>query len=198
MNTTSPLRQTRTRQLLREALMELAAERTFATLTIQEVTRQAGVNRTTFYLHYTGLPELMEDCARILFSQLRADIYANQPVSDPQDLSLLEPYVESVFHHLEEHKRFYRSMLGRQGDPLFLVLFQNSLSELIFEPVENLNSHEGRNQELAMTRRFFSAGFTGVAAWWLENEMPISIQQACRQITRNILPGYLRLIENIH
>jgi hypothetical protein len=39
-----------------------------------------------------------------------------------------------------------------------------------------------------------SAGFTGIAAWWLENGMPISAEQASQQITRDILLGYLRLM----
>jgi hypothetical protein len=45
-----------------------------------------------------------------------------------------------------------------------------------------------------MALRFYSAGFTGIASWWLENGMPISIEQASQHITRDILPGYLRLM----
>jgi hypothetical protein len=45
-----------------------------------------------------------------------------------------------------------------------------------------------------MNLRFFSAGFAGVAAWWLEKGKPISAEQASQQVARDILPDYLRLM----
>lgn len=184
----------RTRDLLREALMKLVAEKSFAILTIRDVTNLAGLNRTTFYLHYAGLHELLGDCARNLFSQMRSEIYANKILDTQQDSTRLVPFVESVFRHLEKHEKFYRAMLGRQGDPLFRGLFQELLSELIFEPIANANSYEDPNHHFEMTLRFFSAGFTEVATWWLEKGKPISAEQASLQITRDILPDYLRLM----
>jgi len=186
----------RTRDLLRDALMTLVAEKSFASLTIQEITSLAGLNRTTFYLHYSGLHELLEDCARTLFSEMRTKIYANKLLDFQQDSTSLVPFVESVFHHLEDHEKFYRAMLGRQGDPLFRVLFQDLLSELIFEPIAHETPYVEPNHQFEMTLRFFSAGFTGIASWWLEKGKPISAEQASQQITRDILPDYLRLIGN--
>jgi AcrR family transcriptional regulator len=186
-------RSIRTRNLLKQALIELVTEKSFASLTIQDVTRQASLNRTTFYLHYSGLHELLEDCARTLFEQMRADIYANKIPMFSRDPIPLAPFIESVFRHLEQHDKFYRAMLGRQGDPLFRVLFQELLSELIFDPIAERAAGEGYTIELEMTMRFFTAGFTGIAAWWLEKGKPVSIEQASLQIAQDILPDYLRL-----
>jgi AcrR family transcriptional regulator len=187
-------RSIRTRDLLRDALQRLTAEKSFASLTINDVTRQAGLNRTTFYLHYTGLHELLVDCARTLFGQMRAEIYGNKISGPGQGSTALVPFVESVFRHLEQHEKFYRALLGRQGDPLFRGLFQDLLSELIFEPIVERNPGDDANPKLEMTIRFFSAGFTGVAAWWLEKGKPIPINQASLQIAHDILPDYLRLM----
>lgn len=186
----------RTRALLRDALVQFVAEKNFSSLTIKDVTRRAGLDRTTFYLHYTGLHELLEDCARDLFNQMRTEIYANKPVHLQHDSVRLEPFVESVFHHIEKHEKFYRAMLGRQGDPFFRGLFQELLSELIFEPIALEPRREDSDHQLEMTLRFFSAGFTGIAAWWLEKGMPVPVEQAARQITRTILPDYLRLLDS--
>ena len=54
--------------------------------------------------------------------------------------------------------------------------------------------HPGSGYSLEMTLRFFSAGFAGVASWWLEKGKPIPVEQASVQIARDILPGYLRLM----
>jgi AcrR family transcriptional regulator len=187
-------RSIRSRELLRQALMRLVSVKNFSSLTIQDVTSLAGLNRTTFYLHYGGLHELLEDCARTLFSQMRSEIYANKVIGDRRDASVLRPFVEAVFRHLEQHEEFYRAMLGRQGDPLFRSLFQELLLKLIFEPIDDQTQGDLSNPQLEMNIRFFNAGFIGIASWWLEKGKPISIEKAALQITRNILPDYLRLM----
>jgi AcrR family transcriptional regulator len=193
-NSPSDPRVIRTQESLRTALMELVAEKSFANLTIQDVTDRAGLNRTTFYLHYTGLHELLEDCARTLFANLRANIYLNNPTGVQEDMSALMPYVECVFHHLESHRKFYQAMLGRYGNPYFRDLFQEMLTQLIFEPIAKEAQCEEPGQKFDMAMRFYSAGFTGIASWWLENDMPVSVEQASQQVIRDILPGYLRLL----
>jgi AcrR family transcriptional regulator len=189
-------RSIRTHELLRQALISLAAEKSFSSLSINDITDRAGLNRTTFYLHYGGLHELLEDCARTLFAQMRTEIYANKIIGDVRNSTSLTPFVESVFRHLEQHERFYRVMLGRQGDPLFRGLFQELLLELIFEPIAHQTQGDFTDPQLEMNIRFFNAGFIGVASWWLEKGKPISIGQASLQITRDLLPGYLRLMSN--
>mgnify|MGYP001444998019 CR=1 FL=1 len=186
----------RSRDLLRQALISLAAEKSYASLTIQDITQRAGLNRTTFYLHYRGLHELLEDCARALFVEMRAEIYANKVAGDTRFATTFMPFVESVFRHLEKHERFYRAMLGRQGDPLFRGLFQELLLELIFEPIAYQTQADFTNPTLEMNMRFFSAGFAGIASWWLEKGKPIPIEQASLQITHDILPDYLRLMSS--
>jgi AcrR family transcriptional regulator len=187
-------RSVRTRNQLRKALIELSSEKNFYSLTIKDITQLAGLNRTTFYLHYAGLHELLEDCARTLFSEMRTAIYGNTFSDFHQDQDELIPFIESVFLHLEQHEKFYRTMLGRQGNPLFRGLFQDLLSELIFEPVIKRTPAGDPNPQLEMTIRFFSSGFTGIAAWWLEKGKPVSIHQVSQQIAADILPGYLRLM----
>jgi AcrR family transcriptional regulator len=184
----------RTRALLREAMEHLASEKGFQSLSIKEVTAQAGLDRTTFYLHYSGLHALMEDCARVLFDQMRQEIYANKPVTLNSDPAAFEPFVASVFHHLEQHEKFYKSMLGKLGDPFFRTLFQELLSELIFEPVSPY-SPENDPVRSGMALRFYSAGFAGLASWWLEKDMPIPVEQASQQVAATILPGYLQLVQ---
>lgn len=193
-NETDP-RVLRTRSLLRAALMELAAEKSFAGLNVQDVTDRASLNRTTFYLHYKGMHELLEDCTRTLFAEMRALIYARKPAGSDWRSAQLEPFVEAVFGHLAQHKEFYRAMLGKQGDPYFRALFQELLAELIFEPIAQEAPAFEKDQRFEITLQFFSAGFTGVAAWWLEKGMPLTPAQASRQVAADLLPDYLHLLD---
>ncbi|MCC6613111.1 MAG: TetR/AcrR family transcriptional regulator C-terminal domain-containing protein [Anaerolineae bacterium] len=184
----------RTRALLRNALMALIADRGFSSLTIQDVTQQAGLHRTTFYLHYSGLHELLEDCAKTLFGEVRTEIY--KVWDKQQDPASLEPVVANVLHHLERHEAFYRTLLGKHGDPLFRELFQALLNELIFEPITRDHPQLDIGYPLEMTLQFYSTGFIGIASWWLEKGLPISAEQAAQQVVKDILPAYLNLMWN--
>jgi len=89
----------RTCHSLRESLRKLVEERPFSTLTVKDVTDNAGLNRSTFYLHYSGLHELLEDYTRVLFSELRQDIYGDAPIQIVRNIDQVEPYVAMVFNH---------------------------------------------------------------------------------------------------
>ena len=125
----------RTRQLLLDALMALVEEKPFSQLSVTEITAKAGLDRSTFYLHYRGVHALLEDLAANLFNELRSAIYRNGRADFSQVPEDVEEYVVIVFSHIETYQQFYKSMLGKHGDPYFKALFQNLLSELLFEPI---------------------------------------------------------------
>jgi len=182
----------RTRALLRRALMELVTQKSFASLTIQEVTKRAGVNRSTFYLHFIGLHALLEDCVKDLFGQMRLEIYDKANQTRINNIEEYEPFVECVFQHLQRYMDFYRAMLGKGGDPYFSSLFQDLLAELIFDPMR-----EGftLSVESELILSFFTAGFTGIAKWWLENNLPLPPQTAAQLVTQELLPAYMKLVK---
>lgn len=66
----------RTRQGLQDALEALLRERPYAAITVGDVTSRAGVNRATFYAHYTGKGELF---GQLVGAHLRAVLEAHAP-----------------------------------------------------------------------------------------------------------------------
>ena len=54
----------RTRLLLEQAFMELTEEKGFQAVTVQDITEKAGVNRATFYAHFTDKYDLLDQSIR--------------------------------------------------------------------------------------------------------------------------------------
>ncbi len=50
-----------TRMVIKEALLNLLAEKEYADITIADLCREAEINRGTFYLHYSNLREVLEE-----------------------------------------------------------------------------------------------------------------------------------------
>ncbi|HZY42942.1 MAG TPA: helix-turn-helix domain-containing protein, partial [Anaerolineae bacterium] len=64
----------RTRQMLRDALVSLIAEKGFDAITVQDIADRATLNRATFYLHYQDKHELLINSLRDAIDELMADI----------------------------------------------------------------------------------------------------------------------------
>ena len=50
-----------TRSAIKAALAKLLDERPLAQITVKDIVSACGVNRNTFYYHYQGVPELIEE-----------------------------------------------------------------------------------------------------------------------------------------
>ena len=59
----------RTRKLLEKAFMELMVEKGFQSITIQDVTERATVNRATFYAHFEDKFDLLDSYIREQFDE---------------------------------------------------------------------------------------------------------------------------------
>lgn len=59
----------RTRQLLEQSFLEVVAEKGFQSVSVQDVTEKAGVNRATFYAHFPDKYALLDYSVRLHFRQ---------------------------------------------------------------------------------------------------------------------------------
>lgn len=60
-------RVTRTRSLLEDAFMEIVAKKGFQSVSVQDITDKAGVNRATFYAHFPDKYALLDHSIRMQF-----------------------------------------------------------------------------------------------------------------------------------
>ena len=69
-------RVTRTRKLIRDALVSLLAEKNFESISVQDIAARSTVNRATFYAHFT-------DKFALLDAMLREDFASHLSEGDP-------------------------------------------------------------------------------------------------------------------
>ena len=75
-------RQTTTKSDIKEAFIQLLATRNLEDITISQLTKKAGVNRSTFYLHYLDkqdfLEQLKEETITTVRMILRKETFLSQ------------------------------------------------------------------------------------------------------------------------
>lgn len=104
------MRVCRTRTHLKEALLQMVAERPVAKISVTELSERAEVNRKTFYLHYSGtgdmLLEIADDIVRTLDAkftgELEADIYTLYQFLDTDDDGLKRLLTETDYVAFQE------------------------------------------------------------------------------------------------
>jgi AcrR family transcriptional regulator len=94
----------RTRQVLQEALLQLLIEHEYEGITVADITEQASVGRTTFYLHYHDKDELLSESTGMLMRSLMIDVEEGEDISCPE-------HAVRIFQHVAQRRRLYQALL---------------------------------------------------------------------------------------
>ena len=82
--TKGDLRIDRTQNLLRRAMLELLRQMSFEEITVKLLAQQATINRKTFYAHYSGKEQLLEEMFREADEALCGCLVYQKPMPDAQ------------------------------------------------------------------------------------------------------------------
>ena len=85
-----------TRRSIMNSFLKLLEERPVNKITVKNIVEDCGINRNTFYYHFSDIPELVEEI-------VKAD--ADEIVGSEADISSLEECVEAAMRHSKAHRR---------------------------------------------------------------------------------------------
>ena len=163
--TTKDLRIIKTLQQIDRALLELLNELPFQKITVQLLCERALINRSTFYLHYTDIYNMLETIENELQEEI-LKIIQEHPVSPFNEDSF--PFIEDIFLTLWENKDICSALLGPNGDMSFVsriesIISEHSLKVLKATFPENMDS-------LKYSYSFCLTGCIGLIKTWLDSD----------------------------
>lgn len=166
-----------TAQLMNQALLSLLEKKDIEFITVTEITNKAGVNRSTFYLHYENIYELLEETIENLNKQF-LDGFTQKPtlsISSPKDAffikdELLIPYLEFV----KKNKRVLK--LIYQKPHLFQVqkTYQKMYDKIFYPAMSQFISHEN---EKIYNLEFFTGGVVAIVHKWIDLDCVTEINE---------------------
>lgn len=152
-----------------EALMELLEKKDFEYITIREVCERAGVNRSTFYLHYDNTSDLLQETTRYVLDKFLT--YFNVSSVDYSECGLEEliftkkEYVIPYLTFIKENKRIFKTALKHLGAMGFDAYY-NKMFWHIFSPILERFGIDACQRQYVM--KYYLAGITAVSLEWLE------------------------------
>lgn len=182
----------RTHRLLRDALFSLLYDHTFESITIQDITERATLNRGTFYLHYSSKNNLLEQSIADIFSELLISLKKAIPDESAVtfDQKHLTTIFELLFNHVSKHFSVYKFMLVQQDIVQFRPKLLALLKDLIYQdPPLRVRIDHDKDIPGDMVVTYEAAALIGIITWWLENDMPYSTQFVASRMARIAISG---------
>ena len=175
------------------ALLSLLEKKPFEYITIREICEAAGVNRSTFYLHYENTYDLLEEATRYVIdkfiSYFPSDIQlitSNFTKCDITELNFItEDYLTPYLSFIRDNKRMFRAILSQPTTFKFDLFFEK-LFEDIFAPVMNRFRYPDSEQKYVIM--FYLSGLNAVILEWLKNDCSKSIPEVT-EIIRSCIFG---------
>ena len=158
-----------------KALMELLKMKPFESITVSELCAEAGVHRSTFYLHYANTTDLLDETVQYLLHDFleyfEPELWLfleNLAECDPKDLNFicdkyLIPYLAYV---RDNHETFMTAPL--YGSTFGLEIACIGLYEQVFTPILD-RFHYPREDQMYVTL-YYVRGIHAITIEWLRED----------------------------
>lgn len=147
-----------TESVMRDSLIELLAVKPIGQITVKELCEHAGINRSTFYTHYTSIQELLTQVETETFDWLTVSL---QDVKQKTTGDSILEATEVICKYIAENGKHLGVLMNQNAD----IEFQQTIMRLIYdEAMFDLGSEEKR-----MEIRFIVSGSIGLIQYWLNS-----------------------------
>ncbi len=176
--------------LMDEALILLLEKKDFEYITVKEICDKAGVNRSTFYLHYDSMTDLLEESAQYFlknfyirmqetddFNMADGERGINTHIRQvpKEDLYLVTPkYLTPYLEFIRDNKRIYSTALKHVKLFGWVNTF-DYMYEKIFSPIlDRFGVSEAAKPYLV---KFYINGLIAIVNEWIKNDCKESVDE---------------------
>ena len=157
--------------IMDEALLRLLEKKDFEYITVKEICNTACVNRSTFYLHYETVGDLLEETIEFVnkkfsdsFTSKAEDLAIN--TTPKEKLLFLTPeYIVPYLTFVKENKRIYKTICDKPQvfnvEKVFRRMYKN-----MFEPI--MDRFGAAEESKPYVFEFYTKGVLAIILKWVE------------------------------
>ena len=150
-----------TKRLLKEALISLMQTTPFDRITVKKLCEEAGINRTTFYLHYTDtekrLTEIEDDLIGFAISIVNDHIVGNPSSSE----------IFSLLNFVQANLLTFKTLLSFEGSDSFV---QRSADEIV-KSIKERFPETVPNEKKELLMHFALVGALALIHEWVNSDL---------------------------
>ena len=169
----------KTKKQLRLALTTLMLEKNINGITVSQITALAGLNRSTFYIHYQDIYDMVEQIQTEIFQQFVELVQSRTPSAQ---------LLTDIFYFLAENTDLCAAFLGRHGDYQFVEKFKDVVKQHCLSYWNNQQTQLSAAQ-MEYFYAYIASGCIGLIQKWLATGMKEAPQQLAAMAETLILQG---------
>ena len=180
-----------TSRLMNQALLKLLEEKEFEYITIKELCQKAGVNRSTFYLHYENMNDLLVESLDYILQKFY-NHYNDEKFNlniikslDNNALILIKPkYIIPYLEFIKANKKLF---LVATNNPVLFDVYKTfeKMYKGIFSPI--LDKYNVLENEKKYILAFYLNGLHSIIIEWIKTDCKDSIDYICSLFIKYII-----------
>ena len=171
-----------------EALIALLEKKDFEYITIKEICDTAGVNRSTFYLHYENTSDLLKETSRHIIDKHLAYYEIDKTRISLQFktcrreelLFITDEYLIPYLTFIKDNQRLFKVSI-KQFNSLNMNDVYGKMFEHIFNPI--LERFHVPEKERAYVVKFYLTGVFAIVMEWLDKNCSDDMDTVIKVIT---------------
>lgn len=177
-----------------KAFLSLLEIKDMEYITVKEICEVAGVNRSTFYLHYENIGDLLSESIQYINEEFLAHmrLYTETFVSKIRecpldDLYLVTPdYLIPYLEYIAQHKRLFRTAM-KNSSSLRLDRTYKRMMRHVFTPI--LERFQIAEADRTYMVAFYVQGLMAIVLEWLKNDCVDSVDHVCAVMEQCVMHG---------
>lgn len=158
----------KTQRLLLNGLIELMEQKSINDITVRELADRVDINRSTFYLHYQDIYDMIRHIETDLMTQFNTlmDSYDHESnlLTNEEELKHV---IYSLFNFLAENRPICRALLSHNGDIKFLNEVSDNVSRRIELLLKKFTHGNFTERDIELVNKYFVNGCVGLIQHWL-------------------------------
>ena len=176
-----------------EALIELLEKKEFEYITVKEICEKAGVNRSTFYLHYETIGDLLDECVEYKHDECTrryamhlTDIKKRLQSENLEDLIFISPeYLQPYLEFVKNNKRLFKAVLSQPAVFKAEETFRRMFTD-IFSPILDRFRLTERDKPYIIS--FYISGIMAIISEWIRGDCADTVERVTDICMRCVIP----------
>lgn len=177
-----------------QAFLELLEKKDMEYITVKEICEAAGVNRSTFYLHYETIGDLLAESVQYMNEQflehmkMCGEAFVSRIRECPlEELYLVTPaYLTPYLEYIAQNKRLFRTALKNSGS-LGLGKTYRRMMRHVFTPI--LERFQIAEPDRPYMVAFYIHGLMAIISEWLKHDCADSISHVSAIMEQCVMRG---------
>ncbi len=165
---------------MNEAMLEMLETKNFSEITVSDLCRKSGVNRSTFYSHYSNTFDLLQEIKDRMISDF---VKSFDGLSETDDIATYidNEHLNIYLNFIKDNLKLFRTAAINMNAEIFNKVFEFIRKGYIIHGITDENY-------IYYSSRFYLQGINAIVTEWVKRGCSDTIEYVASVIKKCILP----------